>query len=101
MTPPSDEDSSSLLRQRLVRHSNAVFPLPSPVPLAIHYSTPLTMLSIELASLDPDYCYFGEQAGRAQPQREIKKEAKERSEFQRLLLSKQLICKHKCTMPSE
>ena len=98
MTPPSDEDSSSLLRQRLVRHSNAVFPLPSPVPLAIHYSTPLTMLSIELASLDPDYCYFREQAGRAQHQREIKKE---RSEFQRLLLSKQLICKHKCTMPSE
>ena len=69
------------------------------VPSAIqHYSTPLTMLSIELASLDPDYCYFREQAGRAQPQREIKKE---RSEFQRLLLSKQLICKHKCTMPSE
>ena len=35
------------------------------------------MLSIELASLDPDYCYFGEQAGRA-PERN--KERSEREE---------------------
>lgn len=47
------------------------------VPSAIqHYSTPLTMLSIELASLDPDYCYFREQAEAERESRASERERK-------------------------